>query len=332
MTKSLAPHRSSALAVVAALLATAVPRPADAATLTVGPGQQYATVASAVAAAVDGDVVQVQAGTYTNDFPVVNRRITILGVGGMARLVATVAIPNGKGILIANNSLTVERLEFAGARVADRNGAGIRYQAGYLTVRKCHFRDNENGILANPAPSGRINIRSSEFAGNGYGDGYTHGVYVNRIEHLHVGGSYFHDTRVGHHIKSRADRTTVTWNRLVDGTGGTASYSVDLPNGGVGVIANNKIVQSATGRNYALVHFGGEGEAYAGSSLRVENNLMQNFRFSAVGVLNQTSTVVGISGNRLYQLPVLASGPSSQSDNTVLTAPVAVGTGSPWAK
>ncbi|MDB5446641.1 MAG: putative calcium-binding protein, partial [Phenylobacterium sp.] len=38
------------------------------ATLTVGQGQQYATISAAVAASHDGDLLQVQAGTYTNDF------------------------------------------------------------------------------------------------------------------------------------------------------------------------------------------------------------------------------------------------------------------------
>ena len=45
--------------------------------LTVGAGQQYATLNAAVAASKDGDVIQVQAGTYTNDFSEVTRRTTL---------------------------------------------------------------------------------------------------------------------------------------------------------------------------------------------------------------------------------------------------------------
>ncbi|HEY0205462.1 MAG TPA: hypothetical protein VGC15_15060, partial [Acetobacteraceae bacterium] len=59
--------------------------------LTVGAGQQFSTISAAVAASQDGDTVQVQAGTYVNDFATVNTKITIQGVGGMAHLVATVA-------------------------------------------------------------------------------------------------------------------------------------------------------------------------------------------------------------------------------------------------
>ncbi len=314
-------------AVVGALVA--VPR-ANASILTVGPGKMYKTVASAVAAARDGDVVRVQAGTYTNDFAYVNKQISIVGVGGMARMVATQNIPNGKAIFVTSNNVTLNHIEFAGARVADANGAGIRYEGGNLVIKKCYFHDNENGILATSVETGSIVIGSSEFASNGRGDGYTHGVYVNRIASLRVLNSYFHNTKVGHHIKSRALQTTIRGNRIDDGINGTASYNIDLPNGGVSVVADNNIVQRATSQNPALIHFGGEGTPYAGSSLRVANNTLQNFRSSATGVLNHTSITVTINGNKLYGLPTVASGPNSQSNNTVLSTPVPVDTSSPW--
>lgn len=102
--------------------------------LTVGAGQQYAHIADAVAASHDGDTLQVQAGTYLNDFATVNTKITIQGVGGMARLIATQAPPNGKAILTTNTDVTLDHLEFSGAQVADGNGAGVRYQGGSLIV------------------------------------------------------------------------------------------------------------------------------------------------------------------------------------------------------
>ena len=40
--------------------------------LTVGPGQEFASLAAAVAASHDGDVIQVQAGTYTDDFATID--------------------------------------------------------------------------------------------------------------------------------------------------------------------------------------------------------------------------------------------------------------------
>ena len=248
----------------------------------------------------------------------------------MARLVATAPISNGKGILVIRADTTLSRLELRGARVADRNGAGIRYEGGNLTVQRCYFKQNENGILANASTTGRIHVSSSEFDSNGRGDGYTHGIYVNRIAELSVVNSYFHDTKIGHHIKSRASRTIIEGNRIVDGTNGTASYNVDVPNGGVVGISNNNIVQSATSPNSILIHFGGESAPYPGSSLQVSNNILQNFRSSAVAVANATNIPVTVASNRLYALPVILSGPGALSSNQILSQPIPVPATSPW--
>ena len=51
------------------------------ATLTVGSGEQFSTLSAAIGASQDGDVIEVQAGTYLNDFATVNTKITITGVG-----------------------------------------------------------------------------------------------------------------------------------------------------------------------------------------------------------------------------------------------------------
>src|SRR4051794_27572916 len=65
------------------------------ATLKVGPGSQFATIASAVnAAAAGGDVLQVQAGTYTNDFLDFAKNITLQAVNGPGPGIISVQICN----------------------------------------------------------------------------------------------------------------------------------------------------------------------------------------------------------------------------------------------
>ncbi|MGC2412083.1 MAG: hypothetical protein WA459_05235 [Stellaceae bacterium] len=114
--------------------------------LTVGQGKQYSTIAATIGASRNGDTIQVQAGTYVNDFAVINTNITLEGVGGMVNMVSTGLIPNGKGILVTNGDITINNFSFSGARVTDQNGAGIRYQVGNLILNNDAFFQQRNGV------------------------------------------------------------------------------------------------------------------------------------------------------------------------------------------
>lgn len=321
------------------LIAAVIAAPAYSATITVGPGKQFTTVGDALRSPLnDGDVIEVQAGTYTNDWaPNIQKSVTIKGVGGMARMVATQSPPNGKANFVvgpANVNVRFENIEFTGNRVSAQNGAGIRYEGGNLTIEKCYFHNNENGILGADAPDGTVTINLSEFAANGVASGsragYAHGVYLNALRHLTITNSWFHDTKNGHHIKSRASRTTIVSNRLDDGSG-TASYNIDMPNGGVGLVEKNNIVQGANTSNSALIHYGGEAPAPAGSSLKVNENALQSHRAGpAIGVLNETGVVAEVTNNQRFGLSTTVQGPGACAGNSTLTAAIPVDQTSPW--
>src|SRR5258706_354601 len=66
-----------------------------------------------------------------------------------------------------------------------------------------------------------------------------HGIYAGHIALLRVENCTFEEQHVGHHIKSRAARTEVIHNSIQDGPDGSASYLVDLPNGGSALISGN---------------------------------------------------------------------------------------------
>ena len=311
-------------------LAAAAAAPAR--TLTVGAGQQYATIAAAIAAAQNGDTVQVQAGTYTNDFASISKNITLHGVGGMVNLVATGNISNGKGIFVVNGVVNIDHFSFSGATVADGNGAGIRFESGNLVLENDYFFNNQNGLLA--GSSGAITIRNSEFASNGTGDGFTHNLYVNQLSSLVIDASYFHDAVVGHEIKSRALATTIQNSRIQD-QNGTASYSIDLPNGGNALIYNNTIEQGPNSDNPVIIAFGEEGGVYSGSALQVTNNLVLNHlgSSSARAINNTVSNVTAqITGNRFFGLTQsqVANGANTQSGNQLLTSEPALVTTHPW--
>lgn len=303
--------------------------------LTVGVGQQYASISDAVAASHDGDTLRVQAGTYLNDFATINTKITIEGVGGMAHLLATEAPPDGKAILTTNTDVTLDHLELSDAQVEDLNGAGVRYQGGNLVITNSYFHDNQNGLLGGPVPDGSITIRGSEFAYNGAGDGYSHNLYVGDIASLLIDNSYFHDALVGHEIKSRAERTTITNSRIQDGPNGTASYSIDLPNGGDAVIQGNVIQQGPQTQNPAIIAVGEEDGLHANTAVRIIGNTILNDLadpFSSA-VINPANAAVSLTGNAVYGLTPseLVTGPATLSYNSTLTSEPALVTTSPWA-
>ena len=249
--------------------------------ITVGLDQAIHTPSAAAAVAKDGDTVEIEAGVYVGDTAVWNQKnLTIRGIEGRPQLQAGGRSAEGKAIwVIRGGDITIENIEFRDARVHDKNGAGIRFEQGNLTIRNCRFINNENGILTG---SGDLNLRieNSEFGYNGHGDGYSHGLYAGHIKSLYVTGSYFHHANFGHLLKSRAQENHILFNRLTDETGGRASYEIDLPNGGQDYIVGNIIEQSETAQNPNIISFGEEGFQGIDSRLYLMQNTILNNRLN----------------------------------------------------
>ena len=308
-------------------------------TLTVGPGEQFSTIAAAVAASQDGDVIEVAAGTYTNDFSEITTKITIEGVGGMVNMVATVPPPNGKAILTTDTDVTLINIELSGAAVSDAdggNGAGIRYQGGNLVLDHVYIHDNQDGLLGAADPTGTITITNSEFADNGSGTGFTHNIYVGAIDTFTITDSYIHNAVVGHDIKSRAANNIIENNRIVDGPSGTASYEIDLPNGGNATIQNNVIEKGPNAQNPYFISYGEEGNTYGTSSVSVSDNTVNNDDRGAAAFFHDfiSTNSISITGNSMYGLTASqlysGSGSPTISDNTALTSEPAIDTSSPY--
>ncbi len=312
--------------------------------LTVGIGQQYSTIEAAVNASSSNDTINVQKGTYTNDFLSITHNLTLDAVGGMVSLVATVAPPNEKGLIDEGDngvSVSVTGFELSGVSISDANGAngaGIRYEGGTLTLANDYIHNNQDGLLANADPAGRISIVNTEFADNGTasgaGAGYDHNLYVGAIGSLTVNQSYFTGAVVGHEIKSRAASTTITNSRIQDGPGGTASYDIDLPNGGAATISGNTIEKSATAENPVVISYGEEGNLSAGSSLLVSGNIILNDLASpsSVAVRNSSTVDAMVTNNQFYGLSPaqVASGNAAATGNTVLGSEPRLDTSAPY--
>ncbi|WP_428485876.1 Hint domain-containing protein [Rhodopila sp.] len=300
-------------------------------TLTVGTGSgfDYGTLAGAIAASGNGDVIRVQAGTYTNDFATITTSIAIEGVGGMVNLVATEAPPNRQGILTIGTpgatgpDVTLYNMSFSSAAISGADGAnaaGIRYKSGNLTLNNTDFTNNQDGLLADADPTGNITINNSQFAENGGPSGQTHNLYVGGIQQLTIDNSYFYDPLVGHDIKSRAANTTIEDSRI-DDPNGTGSYEIDLPNGGNAVIRDNVIDKGAGAHNANFISFGAEGGLHAGSTLSVTGNTVINDYGSNANLLvNDTNIPASVTGNTAYGLKStqIAEGPVATPETNTL--------------
>ncbi len=246
--------------------------------LRVGTGHQLATPSAAAAIARDGDVIEIENGDYVQDVAVwPQHRLTLRGVGGRPRLVAQGASADEKGIwVLQGNDVVVENLEFVGARVADRNGAGIRFEGKNLEIRHSIFRGNENGLLATGSGDGRILVEHCEFADNGNGDGLSHNMYVGRAKTFILQFSFVHGAIDGHNVKSRARNTFVYYNRISDGYTGRTGYAIDLADAGNAVILGNLFQKSRLSLNPVFVAYGLESRRDPMDSLHIVNNTVVN--------------------------------------------------------
>lgn len=246
----------------------------------VGPQRAVKTPSEASHLAKDGDVVEIDAGNYFGDVAVwTQSNLTLRAKNGRARLIAQGQSAESKGIwVVRGGKVNVEGFEFVGATVPDNNGAGIRFEKGDLIIDNCRFLGNENGILTGGDSNSTLEIYNSEFGNNGYGDGKSHNLYVGAIKSLKVSGSYFHHAKSGHLLKSRASKNLIFYNRLTDEIGGTASYELEFPNGGLAYVVGNLIQQSSLTDNPTVISFGAEGYANAGSRLYLINNTLVDMR------------------------------------------------------
>jgi hypothetical protein len=257
---------------------------ANAGTLRVGPTETYTTIAAAAAAVADGDIVEIDLGTYHEAVVWQRDNLTVRGVGGRPVIDMTgMTISNGKGIFVSSGAnAAFESLEFVGASVSDGNGAGIRWEgAGTFAVHDCVFRSNEDGILGGNVgglhPENAATVEFNEFVDNSHGDpGLTHSVYFGEADSVTFRGNWSHalyagGTDVGHLFKSRALHNLVLYNRLTS-EDKPSSYEVNLPEGGEAYVIGN-LIQQRVGAQRVMISFGdGDGTQYTGSKLYVANN------------------------------------------------------------
>lgn len=287
----------TAIAFAAAMLCAV---PAAARVLEVGASRVLKVPSQAATVAVHGDVVRIDPGVYADCAVWEASRLVIEAAGPEVLLAGKTCA--GKGIfIILGNDIVVRGLSFADARVAGHNGAGIRLFGDNLTVERSRFVNNENGILAGGGPDSVLRISGSRFIGNGACiAACAHGVYAGApIYLLDVEDCVFLDTRVAHHIKSRARNTVVRGSRIEDGAEGTSSYLIETPNGGNLLVQGNVLQKGALSSNAAVaISIGVEGVRYPTTALIVRDNVFRSdLPNQTAFVRNRSLAVVEMADN-----------------------------------
>lgn len=294
----------------------------------VSQGLTYATLSDAINGSSNNDVLRIPAGNYVENFPNIIHNLTIDAVGGLAYLTTPQPIPvNGRAILNvpfdAGVNLSISGLAISGAvdDYAISNGAGILFEVGngLLTVNNSWIHGNQDGILtggpdgASPGGIMSVVITHSEIDNNGVAPGnprfgFDHNIYAGNLTSLTVSDSYIHDALGGHEIKSRAQTTVITDNRIQDGPSALTSYSIDIPDGGLATVTGNVIEKGASSPNRYMIHFGGEG-TFFGSNLFVAGNTFINDRSTgATALFNQTQDPNGGDPNFNANMPATITG------------------------
>jgi hypothetical protein len=221
------------------------------------------SLAEALQAAADGDVIELAPGHHRGQVGVIRqRRLTIRGSGppGATVLHAEGRHAEGKAILVVRDGdIRIEGLEFRGTRVPSANGAGIRFERGRMRVERCGFFDNQMGLLSGNTADAVMEVVDSRFGAAPVNErSLPHLLYVGAMGRLLLAGCDFSGGRRAHLVKSRARLNHVLANRLVDGPGGEAAYELEFPDGGVAVVVGNCIGQAAGTSNPAMLSYAAE--------------------------------------------------------------------------
>jgi hypothetical protein len=271
--------------------------------LEVGPGAEFLEPSQAANVVRTGDVVRIAAGTYRDCaiWPKDADRLTIEAKGGPV-VITGLSCEFKALFVVKGNDITIRGITFEGAKAPHHNGAGIRAEGRDLTVESSQFIENEEGILAAPSPGSAIVVRNSTFKGNGNCiEACAHGIYVGSIAELRIEDSHFFEQHIGHHVKSRAARTVLIGNTIEDGPRGTASYLVDIPNGGALVMRRNTLEKGPLSDNpEAAVTLGEEGVTNPTPEITIEDNEFTNdMTAETLFVRNATASVAALQGNRI---------------------------------
>lgn len=274
---------------------------ASAATLEVGPGRAFPTLALAAQAARSGDHVAIAAGEYLECAFWKADNLVIEGAGTAATTISDVAC-GGKAIFVLEgNNTTIRNLTLSRVRVGDGNGGGLRVEGSGVTVEKVVFFNNQTGIQVNSQPGSHVVIRDSAFIRNGACERSCIGALgVGDVASLRIESSRFEGTRFGHNISARARMTEIVGCTIADGETGTSSHLIDL-GGAERVILRGNTLQKGllTESRQAAIWITGRPDGENGEILVQDNRFQWDGPSRTTFVVNRSAIPALLSGNEV---------------------------------
>ena len=295
-------------------------------------GCDHTLPSAAVAAAKDGAVIEILAGTYEDCFAIHANQVTVRGVGGFAHLHTKMC--DGKGIVVNYGQGThLERLELSGFANADYNGAAVRHDVvgKDLTLSGMFIHDGQLGVLAS-STGDTVTVDSSLFRRVGVSrpDGeISVPLYVTGAQKLVVRRSRFLEGVAGASmIKSRALSTSIACS-VIANLDGPDSYSIDLQLGNEFSLVNSVVEQSAATQNKIVIAYGSTSftAATAGSfSIRGNTFINDASGGTIINLFNGAPGTFDISGNTFIGSGTPLNGGGQLGVNVVLaTRPASLG-------
>jgi hypothetical protein len=272
-------------------------------------GCTYTTIANALAAAVSGEVIKVEAGTYAGGF-VVRTPVTIQGAGKGATIISGGAANNGTVVEVEASPVTIKFVTITGGTwtpTGGQTGGGVVVGSGTLNLSYCYVEGNQGNDGAGGAginSYATTNISNCAIYSNNAGGGAGQGGGI------HVGGSGV-VTMTGSSVQGNdaafgggfdidsGGSVTLTNTHVIGNTGASQGGGIDnngsLTATGVSVYGNN------TGGQ-------GGGIIQNGAATLTHSSVLHNSTTSPVGngggiYVTSGQTVTLNSTNVQYNLP-----------------------------
>ncbi|MGH6609836.1 MAG: hypothetical protein ACRECQ_06245, partial [Burkholderiaceae bacterium] len=151
---------------------------------------------------------------------------------------------------------------------------------------------------------------------------YTHNIYIGRIGLLNVRYSFFHESKVGHNLKTRARENVIENSYFADGGSGTSSYLLNFDNGGRAVLRGNLLHKGPNASNSILItHYANIwGASY--NSLTLEHNTIVSTYSGGQFIDVNTGAPVTLTANIFAGTgnPSLLGGTAATQTSNVITS------------